>query len=267
MLSIDMNLKRYLKIWYLTTANAVMADVTKRFSSILILLGKAIRIILFGSFLLLLFSGEKQLAGYSIDQAIVFYLTFNLIDTSSQLLLRGTYYFRNLVIKGDLDYVLIHPLNPLFSVLFSHTDVLDFIMLWPVLLALVCSLLQLSSLTLTGLVLYLILIFNGLILAIAFHIIVIGVAITTYEVDNTLMIYRDLSSLGRVPVDLYREPLRFFITFVLPVGIMITFPVKALIGLLNPFIIIFSIVVTIVFFRIALAYWDRGLRSYSSASS
>jgi len=65
-----MNLKRYLKIWYLTTANAVMADVTKRFSLILILLGKAIRIILFGLFLLLLLSGKKQLAGYSIDQAM-----------------------------------------------------------------------------------------------------------------------------------------------------------------------------------------------------
>ncbi|OGP08200.1 MAG: hypothetical protein A2048_10800 [Deltaproteobacteria bacterium GWA2_45_12] len=262
-----MNLKRYLKIWYLTTANAVMADVTKRFSLILILLGKAIRIILFGLFLLLLLSGKKQLAGYSIDQATVFYLTFNLIDTLSQLLLRGTYYFRNLVIKGDLDYVLIHPLNPLFSVLFSHTDILDFIMLWPILFALIYSLGQLSVLTLIGFVLYLILIFNGLILAMAFHVLILSMAITTYEVDNTLMIYRDLSSLGRVPVDLYREPLRFFITFILPVGIMVTFPVKALIGLLNPFIIIISVFVTLVFFRMAIVFWDRALRSYSSASS
>lgn len=262
-----MYLKRYLKIWYLTTANAVMADVTRRFSSILLLLGKAIRIILFGSFLLLLLSGKKQLAGYSIDQAIVFYLTFNLIDTLSNLLLRGTYYFRNLVIKGDFDYVLIHPLNPLFSVLFSHTDVLDFIMLWPILFALIYSLGQLSVLTLGGFVLYLILIFNGIILAIAFHVLVLSMAITTYEVDNTLMIYRDLSSLGRVPVDLYREPLRFFITFILPVGIMVTFPVKALIGLLNPFIIISSIIVTLLFFATALVFWDKALRSYSSASS
>lgn len=262
-----MYLKRYLKIWYLTTANAVMADVTKRFSSILLLLGKTIRIILFGSFLFLLLSGKRQLAGYSIDEAIVFYLTFNLIDTLSQLLLRGTYYFRSLVIKGDLDYVLIHPLNPLFSVLFSHTDILDFIMLWPILFALVYSLLQLSVLTFTGFVLYLILIFNGIILAIAFHVLVLSMAITTYEVDNTLMIYRDLSSLGRVPVDLYREPLRFFITFVLPVGIMVTFPVKALIGLLNPLVIFISIVVTFVFFGLTIVFWDRALRSYSSASS
>lgn len=262
-----MYLKRYLKIWYLTTADAVMADVTKRSSSILLLLGKTIRIVLFGSFLFLLLSGKKQLAGYSIDQAIVFYLTFNLIGTLSQLLLRGTYYFRSLVIKGDLDYVLIHPLNPLFSVLFSHTDILDFIMLWPILFTLIYSLGQLSLVTFAGFVLYLILIFNGLILAIAFHVLVLSMAITTYEVDNTLMIYRDLSSLGRVPVDLYREPLRFFITFVLPVGIMVTFPVKALIGLLDPLVIFISIVVTLVFFRLTMVFWDRALRSYSSASS
>lgn len=244
-----------------------MGDVTKRFSLILLLLGKVTRIMLFGSFLFVLLSGRKQLAGYSIDQAIVFYLTFNLIDTLSQLLLRGTYYFRSLVIKGDLDYVLIHPLNPLFSVLFSHTDVLDFIMLWPILFALIYSLLQLSVLTLTGFVLYLILIFNGIILAIAFHVLVLSMAITTYEVDNTMMIYRDLSSLGRLPIDLYSEPLRFFITFVLPVGIMVTFPVKALIGLLNPFAIVVSIVVTALFFMISIFFWDKALRSYSSASS
>ena len=140
-------------------------------------------------------------------------------------------------------------------------------MIWPIFFALIYTLGQLSVLTSIGLVLYLILILNGLILAVAFDIFVLSMAITTYEVDNTLTIYRDLSSLGRVPVDLYREPLRFFITFVLPVGIMITFPVKALIGLLNPLVIIISIVVTLVFFRLTIVFWDRALRSYSSASS
>ncbi|MCL5003745.1 MAG: ABC-2 family transporter protein [Patescibacteria group bacterium] len=260
-------MKKYLKIWYLNTANAVMADVSKRVSAVFLLLGKSVRIVLFGSFLFILLSGKKQIAGYSLTQAMVFYLTFNLIDTLSQLLLRGTYYFRALVLKGDLDYILAHPINPLFSVLFAHTDFLDFIMFWPILAALVYSLTLLPAISLSGVFLFLILIVNGLMLAAGFHIFVLALAITTYEVDNALMIYRDLSSLGRVPVDLYREPVRFLITFVLPVGIMVTFPVKALIGLLNPSVIVVSVAVSVLFFGLSLYVWNRALSLYSSASS
>lgn len=262
-----MRIKRYLKIWYLNTSNAVMVDVSKRFSAFFLLAGKVVRIVLFGSFLLILLSGNKQLAGYTTQQAIVFYLTFNLIDTLSQLLLRGTYYFRSLVIKGDLDYILAHPIDPLFSVLFSHTDILDFVMFWPIFLALLYFLSRLSGLSLGSYALYFFLVANGLLLAGAFHIIVLSLAITTYEVDNTLMIYRDLSSLGRVPVDLYREPVRFFITFVLPVGIMTSFPVKAILGLLDPVTVLGSVVVSVLFFIFSLFLWRRALASYSSASS
>ena len=259
--------KRYSRIWYLNTSNAVMADSSKRFSALFLLMGKVVRVVLFGSFLLILLSGKKQLAGYSADQAIVFYLTFNLIDTLSQLLLRGTYYFRSLVIKGDLDYILAHPVNPLFSVLFSHTDILDFIMLWPILFALVYSFSRFPEINFLSFLIYFVLVINGLLLAGAFHIVVLSLAIITYEVDNALMIYRDLSSLGRVPVDLYREPVRFLITFILPVGIMITFPVKALMGLLSPGIIIGSVAASALFFTLSMLIWNRALNSYSSASS
>lgn len=244
-----------------------MADAAKRLSAVLLFAGKIVRIFLFGSFLLILLSGKKQLAGYSVDQAMVFYLTFNLVDTLSQLLLRGAYYFRPLVIKGNFDYYLSHPIDPLFSVLFSHTDFLDFILLWPILAVLIYSMMKLGSLNLVGFMIYVILIINGVLLAIAFHVIVLALAITTYEVDNTLMIYRDLSSLGRVPVDLYREPLRFLVTFILPVGIMVTFPVKALLGLLSPEVIFISVVVSIIFLVFSLGLWQRSLKLYSSASS
>lgn len=252
---------------YITTSNVIMADISKRFSAVFLLTGKIVRIVLFGSFLLILLSGKKQLAGYSVDQVAVFYLTFNLIDTVSQLLLRGTYYFRSLVLKGDLDYILAHPLNPLFSVLLSHTDILDFIMLWPILFALIYSILRLPSVNLFNYLVYSILVINGLLVAITFHIIVLSLAIVTYGVDNVLMIYRDLSSLARVPVDLYREPIRFIITFVLPVGIMITIPVKALLGLLSPWVVFLSFTTSVAFFFVSLRLWDHSLKSYSSASS
>lgn len=262
-----MNIKKYFKVWYLTSAAAIKTDLSKRFSATLLLLGKGVRIILFGSFLLVVLSGSKNISGYTPPQALVFYLTFNLIDTLSQLFLRGSYYFRSLVLKGDLDYLLAHPINPLFSVLFSHTDVLDFIIFWPLLAVTVYSILGIPGFGLLSYLIYFTLVFNGLLIAAGFHILVISLAVTTYEVDNALMIYRDLSSLARVPVDLYREPIRFLITFVLPVGIMMTFPVKALFGLLSVQVILLTIVVSVMFFCFSIFIWNRSIKNYSSASS
>ncbi len=260
-------MKKYLRVWYLTTSNAVSKDLSNRLGAFLFVLGKASRLLLFGAFLFLLFSNRRTLAGYSLPEAILFFLTFNLIDSLSQLLFRGVYYFRNLVVRGELDYILSRPIRPLFAVLTSHTDVLDFILLWPIAAALVFSFSKIPGLNLLNYFVYLALIFNGLLLAAAFHILILALAITTSEVDNAVMIYRDLSSLGRVPVDLYREPIRFLVTFVLPVGIMVTFPVKALMGLLSLPVILISLVVTAVFFIFSLKVWGRSLRDYSSASS
>ena len=144
---------------------------------------------------------------------------------------------------------------------------MDFIIFWPILFFLVKGILGLPNLEFLSLFLYLALVLNGLILAAVFHILVLATAITTYEVDNALMIYRDLSSLGRVPVDLYREPIRFLMTFVIPIGIMVTFPVKALMGLISwPFVLI-SFLVSALFLYLCLKFWNRSLKQYSSASS
>lgn len=259
--------KRYLKVWYLLTVSAVMADLTHLGSVVLFLFGKVVRIAVFAIFLLLLFSGKRSLAGYSLPQALIFYLTFNLIDTITQIFLRGAYFFRRLVIAGNLDFILVRPLSPLFLVLFSHTDVIDFVVFWPIFFLLARSLSHLPGLNPGNLIFYVLLVFSGLLVAASFHILVISLAITTYEVDNALMIYRDLSSLGRVPIDLYREPLRFVFTFVLPIGIMMTFPVKALLGLLSPPVAILSVFISLVFFAFSLRVWHGSLSLYASASS
>lgn len=260
-------MKKYLKVWYLTTVNAVSVDLSKRFSAFLLIIGKSIRISLFGFFLALLFSGNSKISGYSLGEAAIFYLTFNLIDSLSQFFLRGTYNFRDLVVKGNLDFYLARPLNVLFSVLTAHTDILDFIMLGPIILTLGYFVFQLPGLTLFSLVVYSILLLNGLLLATAFHLIAVSLAIVTYEVDNVIMIYRDLTALARIPVDFYREPVRFLITFVLPIGLMITFPAKFLLGALSLPMILLSLAISWSFFFLSLRVWEKALKLYSSASS
>jgi ABC-2 type transport system permease protein len=104
-------------------------------------------------------------------------------------------------------------------------------------------------------------------LATAFHIAVISLAIITLEIDHTIMIYRDLMNLGRFPVDIYKQPLQGILTYLIPVGIMITLPAKALMGLVSLPGVLLSFVLGVVALHFSRRFWNFALTKYTSASS
>ncbi|MDP3888689.1 MAG: ABC-2 family transporter protein [bacterium] len=263
-----MNLKKYFKVWLRMTSAVFQADLFNRLSGSLYILGKAMRFLFFLGFLFLLLSHTKTLAGYNLNQVIFFFLTFNLIDIIVQLFLRGIYHFRPQVVSGNFDLMLVKPINPLFTALASHADVLDLITLFPLVGYMIYFLFSAQiNFSILGLLLYIALITVSFLIALAIHIVVMGVGIMTTEVDNLVWIYRDLSGMGRIPVDLYREWVRNFLIFVVPIGVIMTFPAKALMGLLSWQMIIYSFIIAVIFLYLSLRFWKFALKRYSSASS
>lgn len=258
---------KYFKVWRLLTMHSFSIATISRFGALLFMTGKIIRFFFFLSFLFLLLTKTEALVGFSIWQVVFFFLTFNLIDSVSQFFFREVYRFRQQVVTGTFDLVLIKPVSPLFRSLFGGADFLDLITLIPLAGFMIYAAGKLGPLDLGSIVLYLVLVLNGFILALSFHIFVLSIAILTTEIDHTIMIYRDLTQMGRVPIDIYNEFLRALLTFVIPIGIMMTFPVKALIGLLNPQTVLISFLVTGLFLYTSLFLWRYSLRHYSSASS
>ena len=145
-------------------------------------------------------------------------------------------------------------------------DFIDLVTIPPLLFAVVYlgGLLNPSTLQATY---YVLLIINGLLIAAAFHIAVLSFGIITLEIDHTIMIYRDLTNLGRLPVDIYRQPLRGVLTYLIPVGVMITLPGKALMGLVTPFGVLASFALGLVVIFASLKFWKFALTRYTSASS
>ena len=244
------------------------ADLTNRFAAAFFLMGKFLRFSLFLAFLILLVGRTQTLAGYNVQQVVFFFLTFNLVDIISQFLLRGVYHFRPLIVTGNFDFILTKPLNPLFSSLARRTDILDLLTLIPLVLYIIFFLASGQVVTtLTGILFYLVLVLNALLVALALHIIVLCIGVLTTEVDHLIWIYRDLTNMGRVPIDIYREWLRGFLIFVIPVGVLMTFPAKALMGLLSWQWVLFSIGLSVIFLWGSIRFWRYALNRYSSASS
>lgn len=257
---------RSFKIWLLYTKNSFLQTLSNRVFFILFLFGKSARVILFLGFLYFLLDSTKGMAGYNKEQVIFFYLSFNLIDAAAQFLFREVYRFRELVISGDLDLVLVKPINPLLRVMLGGTDILDLLMLIFISAAVIYTGVNIS---INGLnwTIYLSLMINSMILAAAFHILILTLCILTTSIDHLTMVFRDTMAMLRIPVDVYSEPLRGILTFVIPLGIMMTFPPKALMGLLSVPLIVLSFIVAIAAFYLSLIFWKRSLREYQSASS
>jgi ABC-2 type transport system permease protein len=256
----------YLRIWLMMGKNSFMIILNQKKLFALFLTGKFLRFIFFISFLYFLVIGSNNLAGYNVNQTIFFFLTFNLVDVTAQFLFREVYNFRNLVVSGDLDLILVKPISPLFRVLLGAPDAIDFVTLPPLIFVVGFMGSRLNPTT-SQIFFYILLIINGLLISTAFHIAVLALGIITFEIDHTIMIYRDIVNLGKFPVDIYKQPLQGILTYLIPVGIMITLPAKALMGLASPWGILASFVLGILAILLSLKFWKYSLVKYSSASS
>lgn len=260
-------MKRYFKIWWIFAVNSFQTQLVVRWAVLIFLFAKILRFAVFSIFIILLVGKTSALAGYTLDQTIFFYLSFNLVDMLSQLLFREVYRFRPQVISGNFDFYLIKPFSPLFRSLASGPDLIDLITFFPLLGAIVYFIVKLNIFNPLNITSYIILTGLGFMIALSFHILVLALAVMTTEIDHAIMVYRDIVSLGRMPIDIYTQPLRGFITFIIPVGIMMSFPAKSLLGLLSPLSIIYAFFFTATLFIISLKIWGYALKQYSSASS
>ncbi len=157
-------------------------------------------------------------------------------------------------------------MSPLFRSLFGGADILDVFTLVPLLFFIMYAAGKIET-TLIGIVLYILLVVNAFVIAVAFHIMVLALGVITTEVDNAIWIFRDITQLGRVPVDLYREPVSWILTFIIPDAAMVTIPAQGLFGILSVQRIVIATAFGIGLFLISLLFWRYSLKHYGSASS
>ncbi len=258
------NTIRYLKIFLLLSKYSLTSVLQGRIAILLFTLGKLIRFFMFFFFIAYLLQNTSAIKGYTTNQALIFFLTFNIIDSISQAFFREVYRFRQLVVSGELNTILVKPYPVLLRVLLGGVDPMDIGISFGY-IAMVIYYMQVTDVfTTISVVSYVLLIMNSLVIATAFHIIVLGFGIISADVDHGILIYRDITSAGRFPLEIYKEPLRSMLTFVVPVGIMMSFPAEALFGKLSLFEALLGILVSFGGLGLSLLLWRSALKKYQS---
>lgn len=205
-----------------------------------------------------------MLVGYTLTETLLFFLTFSLIDGIAQLLFREVYRFRPLVTEGTLDLVLTKPYHPFLQILIGGIDILDVVMVCIYGVFALYFLRQIDSSYSLSLVVYILLIVNALIIAAAAHICILALGLISSEIDNALSLFRDITRLGSLPIDIYSEPIRTILNTVVPVGVMMSFPVKGYLGLLSIQSLVYSLLLGTVLLWTSLYMWRRALVHYQS---
>lgn len=260
-------MKKYFKIWWICASNTVQTQLVMKWAVALFILGKLLRFAIFTIFIIALLDKTKVIAGYTLNQTLLFFLSFNLVDIITQLFFREVYRFRAQIISGSFDFYLIKPVSPLFRSLFGGPDIIDFFTLIPLISAIIYLIFKTGGVSPLSIILYIFMIFIAFLISLSFHVFVLSLAIITTEIDHTIMLYRDIMGMGRMPIDIYKEPVRGLLTFVIPVGIMMSFPAKALLNIIDVFSIFYALTFTAIIFSLALLVWNYALTKYSSASS
>jgi len=258
----------YWRVWKMSGTNALQVAFVNRGTNLFFLLGKSFRFLISLLFLLLIKEQVTTVGGYTNDEMVVFFLTYQLIDVTSQSILRNVYQFGSQVKSGELDFLLIKPLNPLFRILTDKPDINDLLFLFPMTIGSAYLLSTLSlSITPLSAVLFAVLFINGLILALALHIFIVAIAVSIVEIEGVVWLYRDITALGRFPVTIYHESLRLALFFLVPIGLMTTVPAQVLLNTKLSVSLPLVFVITGATLILSVLFWKYSLKKYSSASS
>lgn len=262
-------LKAYFRVWRRLTALQFESQIANaRGAALIFIAGKLFRFFFALIMVYAVVGKTRALAGYNLEQAVLILAFFNLIQTLNQLFFRGVYMFRPKVQDGTFDFYLLNPLSELFYSLFSYTDALDVLMLIPYTLIVGWAWTSTGfSISAVSILLLFIAIIISMLFVFALHVLVISIGVRYLEVDNTIMLYRDIERMAAFPVSMYGRFGEIFLTYILPFGLMATVPANLVFGFTSPWILLLLFAIALIQIKLALWVWHRALLHYSSASS
>lgn len=218
---------------------------------------------------LILFAYTEVMNGWSLSQMVVLLGVFYVVQGIEELVLQPSFQrFMEHVRQGTLDFVLLKPVSSQFMVSFRHfqtVQVLQVVLGAAIVGYGVANLT--GSMTVASALAFALTMACGFVLIYALLLVLSTLAFWFVRVDNLLAIFWAFIDAGRFPIDIYPGWLRLTMSTVVPVGIAVTIPAKAIAGLVDLQTIGLVLAATAAAWVFSRAFWKRGLRAYTGASA
>jgi ABC-2 type transport system permease protein len=226
------------------------------------------------AFYRVVFSKTSVIAEWSEPQYLFFvgcYFAMNgLLET---LFLENCNEFAELVRKGDLDFLLLRPIDEQFLITCRRVD-------WStapnVLMGVAVMVLSLVNLDWafdpTRVAVFLLVFGCGVLLAYSFMVLLTATGVWLVRNQSMMELWWLFSSLTRYPREIYlrvswAEPIGLFFTFIVPFLLVVNVPAESMVKMLDWRLVGFTLLATAVGLWVSRWFFRRALRSYRSASS
>lgn len=211
-----------------------------------------------------------SIAGWSKNEMIMLICTSLIVNQLYRGLINPNHLnFLRSVSIGSFDRVLIKPLNIIFQI---NTGRIDFSSFFSLIAPVIILCMQIKylhfSISFPKIMLFLVFVFNGLILLTSFMMLLYSLEFIFIKVDGLTSIYYIVMSISEKPKEIFSN--KFFLnsfSFIIPTIPLANIPVGILIGKTNVFEALSTLLSGGLFFLTAVLAIKFGIRRYSSASS
>jgi len=168
---------------------------------------------------------------------------------------------------GGFDFTLLKPVPTQLYISIRNWAPLTLIDLVISLIVIIYSFVHVySDFSINSLLIFIIAIFSSLIILYSILLILSSLAFW-YLGTPVLWIFNSVMETGRYPVRVYPFVFRFILTWIIPVGLIVSIPAEALMAKADVHEVLFGLVFGIVSYIAAVLFFKLSIKKYSSASS
>ena len=261
---------RYLKLWLAFFRNTLSRDMEFKFDFILELFIDAIY---YGSLFFyfhVILGIHSTFGDFGKEEIIIFLILLYLVDSTYGFFLGGNTFSINEKVKsGDLDFILIRPINPQFFLSFRYVNT-------PMLVSISILSILLFKLVLEyhdgniEILKYLLCMFSmvmGIIIFYSFEFIIACFVFWFRNFSYAGWLSGELIKYSRKPDSIYKTYFRKILLSLFPMAMIVSVPARLLLFETNYTLLLIQIIVAGIFLSLSIFTWNKGLKVYESASS
>ena len=265
-----MGSSRYIKIWMAFLRNTLSRDMEYKTNFIFEIFIDAIY---YGSlffFFEVIFQFTDQLGDFNQDAVVIFLITMYIADSLYNFFLGGNVFeVNNNVKSGDLDFILLKPINSQFfiSCRYVNTHALISLLILSTLLINLTYIYHQNSFIMSNYIFFIPSLIFGMFIFYSFEFMIASLSFWFRNFSYAGWLAGELLKYSRRPDSIYKQWLRKTLYTIFPMAMICSVPSRILIFGLDLKLFFLQLFISILFLWFTTLIWRAGLMRYESASS
>lgn len=260
-----MDSKRLLKILGTLIKTSFLNVLQYRIQFLSAFFSSLLEIVLYIIFVESIFANVSSISGWTNKEIILLYgISTVAISIIRCFITPNLNYLAGVVRSGELDFILIKPIDSQFFVSLKNTN---FFSLSQFIQGVLIICFTGIKTNMANVILCIWVVIAGTIIVYSFWFSILMIVFKVIKIDNAVFAIDIFFSFAKYPVTAYPHILRVILTYVIPLVFIAFVPAQALLGKADTYFILLGSALAVALLALSRLLWKFAVRHYSSASS